>query len=81
MASSEVFAAMTAFLDRLEKASIHYSLAYSRQDAVMVQIAVPGERWEVEFMGDGTIDVEKFKSDGTIVDGAALDELFALFSD
>jgi hypothetical protein len=70
MASSEVFAAMTAFLDRLEKARIHYSLAYSRQDAVMVQIAVPGERWEVEFMGDGTI-----------VDGAALDELFALFSD
>lgn len=81
MAGTDVFEALTAFLDRLERANIHYDLAYCRQGAVMVQIAVPGERWEVEFMGDGRMDIEKFKSDGTIIDGSTLDELFARFPD
>lgn len=46
----------------------------------MVQITVPGERWEVEFLLDGTIEVERFKSDGAIHNGAALEDLFRDYS-
>lgn len=35
-----------------------------RDEAIMVEIAVPGERWEVEFFGDGRVEVEVFKSPG-----------------
>ena len=28
----------------------------------MIEVAVPGQRWEIEFMEDGTIDIEKFIS-------------------
>ena len=33
---------------------------------VMVEIAIPGERWEVEFEDDGSIEIEIFKGDGEI---------------
>ena len=32
----------------------------------MVQVALPGERWEVEFFEDRQPEVEVFRSDGTI---------------
>jgi len=32
----------------------------------MVQVALPGERWEVEFFEDREPEVEIFRSDGTI---------------
>lgn len=47
----------------------------------MVEIAVPGQRWEVEFFADGNIEVEKFISDGTLFDKSELETLFAKFSD
>jgi hypothetical protein len=47
----------------------------------MVQIAVPGERWEVEFLNDGSVDVEIFRSDGQIHDSTALAQLIQKHSD
>jgi hypothetical protein len=47
----------------------------------MVEIAVPGQRWEVEFMEDGSIEIEKFISSGQIFDGKEIEELFSEFSD
>lgn len=42
----------------------------------MVLVAVPGQRWEIEFMLDGRIDIEVFYSDGKILhDPYELDEL------
>lgn len=38
------FARLLEFLRRLDGARIHYALTRVREDAVMVQIAVPGER-------------------------------------
>lgn len=43
----------------------------------MVIVATPGSRWEVEFMDEGTVEVERFRSDGTIWDERVLDELLA----
>jgi len=68
-------------LSRLEEAHIHYDLFHSRSDAIMIRIAVPGERWEIEFLADGHIDVERFRSDGEIHNEDMIDELFSLYSD
>ena len=50
----------------------------------MIEITVPGERWEIEFVDYGEdvqVEIERFVSNGQIDDEAALDELFARFSD
>ena len=52
------------FLCRLEAHRLSYTLAHNRDESIMVTIAVPGERWEVEFFADGAVEVEVFTSDG-----------------
>ncbi len=54
--STKVFNSLVAFLDKLEQQKIGYTLAHNREEAIMVLVAVPGERWEVEFMGDGSAE-------------------------
>lgn len=68
------------FLNELENRKINYRLNKVR-DSIMIEIAVPGQRWEVEFFADGNIEVEKFISDGTLSDKSELENLFAKFSD
>ncbi len=69
------------FLERLDNAKIHYTMRHSRDDAIMVVAFAPGEYWEIEFLGDGDIEIERFRSDGHIDDETILEELFALWSD
>lgn len=69
------------FLCKLDKAKIHYTLEHNRDETIMVLIAVPGERWEVEFFSDGNAEVEIFKSSGKIHDESELERLFKEFSD
>ncbi len=57
-----IFSDLLAFLRRLEAARIPYTLRHSRDDAVMVEVTVPGERWEIDFLEDGDVDVEVFRS-------------------
>jgi hypothetical protein len=68
-------------LSRLRNAKIHYRLNQVREEAIMVEIAVPGERWEVEFFGDGAVEIERFKSDGAIFGEEELAELFKKYSE
>jgi hypothetical protein len=68
-------AQLLSFLNELRDAKIDYRLAHQRDEAIMVEIAVPGERWEIEFMEDGTVEAEVFRSDGQILDASVLDEL------
>ncbi len=70
-----------SFLQGLREAGIRYRLGQCRDEAVMVEIAVPGERWEVEFMEDGSVEVEVFRSDGTIHDASILSDLLAKHAD
>ena len=72
---------LTKFLDRLDDADMHYTLSSVREGAIMVGVMVPGEHWEVEFMSDGDIEIERFKSDGEIHDGSIIDDLFELDSE
>ncbi|WP_309707322.1 hypothetical protein [Armatimonas sp.] len=68
------------FLDDLERTRIYYRLERNRPEAIMVRVDIPGERWEVEFFADGSIEVEVFRStDAGILSGdearAALERL------
>lgn len=69
---------LSAFLVRLEDARISYQLASVREGAVMVQIAVPGERWEIEFFSDRPIEVEIFRGGEPIAGSAAIENLFLI---
>lgn len=65
-------------LYRLKQARIHYVLSDPTEGAIMVEVAVPGERWEIELHDDGEIGVEIFVSTG--VKGAEpLESLFQRF--
>lgn len=75
------FDRLLTLLQQLEKAHIHYSLTSNREEAITIEVAVPGQRWEIDCFADGTIEVEIFKSDGTICDESAIKELFRNFSD
>lgn len=68
-------------LSRLEAAKIHFTLARHREDAITIEVAVPGQRWEIDCFGNGRMDIEVFRSDGAIRDASAMDELFHNFSD
>jgi hypothetical protein len=70
-----------AFLNKLEENSIFYKLNKVRNEAIMVEVAVPGQRWEIEFLEDGTVDIEKFISDKDMYDVYELETLFKEFSD
>ncbi|HUS34283.1 MAG TPA: hypothetical protein VM680_02915 [Verrucomicrobiae bacterium] len=68
-------------ISQLQDAKIHFTMTSVRNHAIMLQVAVPGERWEIELMQSGTIEIEKFKSDGSIYNEAALADLFRNFKD
>ncbi len=72
---------MTAFLSELEREGINYALAHNRDEAIMVDVAVPGERWEIEFFADGSVEIERFVSNGQICDEGVLSELFARYAE
>ena len=68
-------------LNKLEENSVFYKLNKVRNEAIMVEVAVPGQRWEIEFLEDGTVDNEKFISDKDMYDVNELETLFKKFGD
>jgi hypothetical protein len=66
---------LTSFLRRMDAAKIAYRLDRVR-DATIDIASIPGERWEIEFMDDGGVEVERFRRDGQIADESALEHLF-----
>jgi len=72
---------LLAFLDQLEKHNIYYRLDHVR-DSLMVLVAVPGQRWEIEFFEAGHVEVEIFTSAGNrLEDESALERLISEFGD
>ena len=68
------------FLEKLENEGIYYRLNKIR-DSILVEVIVPGERWEVEFMYDGSVVIEKFITNCKIYDENELNILFRDHSD
>ena len=82
--NADAYRAVLGLLRRLECARIYHSLRQSRDDAVMIEVVVPGERWEIELVDYGDQfhwEVERFRSDGAIKDESAIEDLFATFSE
>jgi len=75
------FATFNTFLNQLDQKKIFYRLSKIRPESVLVEVAVPGQRWEIEFMDDGTVEIEKFIAEGKMHDARELDVLFKEFSD
>ena len=78
---SPTIADVLALLKRLEAARVRYRLEQTREDAIAIEVVVPGERWEIEFLEAGKVEIETFKSNGEILDANALDDLCARFAD
>jgi hypothetical protein len=75
---------LLAFLKQLDQAKIAWALDRCRDDAIMVKIDVPGQRWEVELVDYGDEfqwEVERFVKAGAMEDESVLEELFDQFSD
>jgi hypothetical protein len=68
-------------LSRLKSAHIFYRLSDHTEGAIMIEISVPGERWEIEIHEDGQIGVETFVSSGDIKGPEAMQDLFDRFTD
>jgi hypothetical protein len=82
--NGDAYRAFLGLLRRLDAAKIFYTLRRAREDALMVEAVVPGQRWEIELVDYGDEfhwEVERFVSNGHLADEVALDELFAKFSD
>jgi hypothetical protein len=75
------FRKLMVILDQLQEAGIAYSLNRAREDTIMIAAAAPGERWEIEVLIDGTIEVEVFRSEGMIFDECKIKELIGHYSD
>ena|SRR5205809_2269690 len=78
--SGNAFHNLITFLTDLESREIGYTLAHNRDEAITVSVAVPGERWEIEFLEDGSIEVERFVSNGQISGDKMLSQLFARYA-
>lgn len=74
-----VFDKLVVFLQNLEQQKVSYMLGHYRDEAIMVTVVMPGERWEVEFLSSGSVEVEKFISNGEIAGEEALRELFTKY--
>ena len=72
-----VFGRLLDLLNRLDAAHIHYRMEHIRPDSIMLDIAVPGWRWEIEFMADSSLDIERFRSEaGVQNDPTLIEKLF-----
>lgn len=65
------------FLGALERQRLFFRLSRVREETIMVEVAVPGARWEVEFFANGHVEVEVFNSSTGIEGEEALARLFA----
>jgi hypothetical protein len=67
---------LLAFLGELDARGIARALT-SVRDAVMVRVFIPGERWEVEFFPDGSVEVEVYRSVEGVIGGQAAEAALA----
>jgi hypothetical protein len=72
---------MLQFLNKLEERKIYYQLNKIRGESILIEVSVPGQRWEIEYMDDGTVEIEIFYGDGKIFNNEKLNTLFDNYSD
>src|SRR5437879_2209609 len=75
------FSELLALLRRFLELRIPHTIRLSRDNAIMIVAHAPGEYWEIEFLEGEEMEIERFKSDGAILDEPELKELYAMWSD
>jgi hypothetical protein len=65
----------------LDVRRVPYALNFARPEALMVSVAIPGERWELEFFEDGHVELERFVSTGVEADAGAPEKLLGYFNE
>ena len=78
---NDPFQKIMDIVNRLKRANIFLSVDNYREDAISIKAVVPGQRWEIDVLSDGTVDVEVFKSDGTLFHEQALEDMIKEFAD
>ncbi len=68
------------FLRHLDKHNIPYDIDRTGDDYVMVNIDIPGERWEVNFSDDGEVAAERFGNMGDVAGQEIMDYLYDNYS-
>ncbi len=63
------------FVAALRSAKLFFHIECHRDEAIMIRVDVPGERWEVEFFADGNMEVERFVSSGGVTGGVEAQRL------
>lgn len=63
------------FVRELKQKNIFYRMSSYREDAICIEVSVPGEHWEIDFLSDGSVDVEVFKSKRKIYGFDKIDQL------
>jgi hypothetical protein len=66
---------------RLTELGAGFKLTTSRPGSLMVEVGVPGEKWEIEFFDDRPVEIERFRSDGTITSVEDLPVLWGFFTE
>ena len=81
MAADTIYNRLLEFLCELEQKHIYNTLEHARAQAIMVVVDVPGSKWEIEFMDDGSVEVEQFETKGGIRGEEALADLWAFIGE
>jgi len=63
------------FIARLKARRISHCIECNREGALMVIVATPGARWECEFLDNGDVEIEVFKSTGKLLDYKHLNDV------
>lgn len=71
---------LICFLDQLYEKKIPFHLDKIR-DSILIELTILNQMWEIEFMADGTIEIEKFISTGQKSDKYELDILIRDFAE
>ena len=68
MIMNNAFDHMFSIISLLEEHGIYYRLnkVSTENDRILIEAAVPGERWEIEIDRESNVYIEKFLSDGSI---------------
>jgi hypothetical protein len=65
----------------LDRRHVKYDIGSVRDHPLMIRVAVPGERWELEVFDNGSIELERFVSQGVASDQDAPSKLLAHFDE
>lgn len=70
------FQRLEEVIGQIENSKSPFDIKHVRDGYIMIQVATPGKRWEIEVNAEGEVEVEVFVSDGKILDASDLNALW-----